>query len=343
MTHKPKKSQRGFTMIELLTVLVIIGILLTISLVAYGRARDKARLSRIRSNCGEIALSLYDFARDHQGFPAFTDYHNVEDPAYYVTTPAPPDDPMANVPDVRKRRGNAIVGGAPALVDTTALLEDDYFKDELTPPSQFRKRKGETKWDGTPGDYKGPMHPVDVLVLNGQFSAYPVNPLAGPGVPMVNIAHFLYDYDTRTNDFQWVTMTLADGQIRTGLTAALPGPEGLYQPIQQIWTEDSYPQGNFAYIPFNFTNSQATYCEGYWLICYGDLDTLKNSPYNKYSLDLNGNPIDPNYANWPSLPFPYGDGDPSTPPAGVELELKKLMLGALDVQATIFGEMLKGQ
>lgn len=333
------RKQHGFTMIEMLAVLAIIGVLLTISLVAYGSARDKTRLSRVRSNIGEISLSLDDFSRDHQGsFPALVDYHNV-DPPGYSTTPPPPADPVPNMPDVLKRRGNAISGGAPALIDSLAVLQDDYFKDELTPTSFFRVRKGEMSWNGNPSNYPGPMHPIDVLVLNGQFSAYPINPLAGPGVPMVNIAHFLYDYDVRTNDFQWVTMTLTDGQIRTGLTAALPGPEGLYQPIQQIWTEDTYPQGNFAYIPFNFTNSQATYCEGYWLISYGDLDTLKNSPYNKYSLGVDGVDIDPNYTMWPNLPFPYGDSDPSTPPAGVEIQIKRLMLGALSVQTTILEEL----
>ena len=338
MFSKSNKSQRGFTMIELLTVLVIIGVLTSISIVAYGRARDKARLGRIKTNVGEIALSLDDFARDHNGkYPALVDYHNVL-PAEYTTNPAPPPNWVPNAPTILKRKGNAIIGGCSALADTGNPLQDDFFKD-LNPATQsdFRQRQGEFAF----GD--GPMNPVDPLILNGQMDVYPINPLLGPGVSMVNIAHMLYDYDAQTNDFVWVEFTIAaTGEIRVGLCAARPGPYGLYRPIDVIWNEQTYPQGDFAYIPLGFTNEQGTYCNGYWIISYGDLNTLKNSSYNRFALDPAGNPIDPYFANWPNLPPPYGDGDPSSPPdpATVEYQIKRLMLGALDVRATTFEDQL---
>jgi type II secretory pathway pseudopilin PulG len=332
-------------MIELLTVLVIIGVLMSISMVAYGNVRERARLARVKSNVGEIALSLDDFSRDHNArYPALTEYHrNLPPSGSYATTPAPPSAPQPGVPATLKWRGNAIIGGGPGLVDTGNPLQDDFYKDMQQPQSMFRERQGEMPWedpenDGTPSS---PMHPVDALALNGHFESYPLNPLAGPGVPMVNIAHFLYLYDAQSNDFQWVTFTIANtGEQRTGVCAARPYAPGVYEPIEVIWDEDSYPQGDFAYIPFEFTNEQGTYCNGYWIISYGNVSTLRNSDYNKYALDQFGNVIDPAFANWPNLPPPYGDGIPTTPPdpvqTPVEYQIKRLIYGALDVRATIF-------
>jgi len=328
-------------MIELLTVLVIIGVLTTIAAVTYGRARDRARLARVKSNVGEIVLSLSDYARDHNGrYPALAVYHNQLPGSISGTDPNPPSDPQEGYPPVIRRMGNAIIGGGPPLVDTGNPLQDDFYRDEDTSTlSAFRTRPNEP--DGPPE----PMHPVDELALNGHMDAYPVNPLAGPGVPMKNIAFMLYDYDTQTNDNQWVEVTVSmNGEARMGLCAAQPAPGGFYDPIPLIWDETTYPQGDFAYIPMEFTNEQGRYCNGYWIISYGDLNTLQTSPYNKYSLDpINGNPIDPNFANWPNLPPPYGDGSPTTPPAAgtVEYEIKRLMLGALDVRASIFEDQFR--
>lgn len=332
------KSQRGFTMIEMLTVLVIIGVLTSISIVAYGKARDKARLARIKTNVGEIALSLDDFARDHNGkYPALVDYHNVLPPEY-STNPGAPPNWVPDTPTILKRKGNAIIGGGPSLADTRNPLQDDFFKD-LDPAAQsnFRLRQGEFPFAN------GPMNPVDPLVLNGQMDAYPINPLAGPGISMVNIAHMLYDYDAQTNDYIWVEFTIGStGEVRVGLCAARPVPLGLYRPIDIIWNEQTYPKGDFAYIPLKLTNEQGTYCDAYWIISYGDLNTLKNSPYNKFALDPAGNVIDPAFANWPNLPPPYGDGNASTPPdpLSVEYQIKRLTLGALDVRATAYEDQL---
>jgi prepilin-type N-terminal cleavage/methylation domain-containing protein len=343
MSLKFTRLERGFTMIEMLTVLAIIGILMSISLVAYAKYREKARLARVKSNVGEIAMAIDDFARDHNGkYPALVDYHNIV-PDGSTTSPVAPANFSAGVPTILKRKGNAIIGGGPPLKDNGSVQQDDFYRDEMNPPSAFRQRQGE------PAFGSGAMHPVDVLILNGQLKDYPFNPLAGPGVSMLNIAHILYDYDSQSNDFTWVTITCADGDIRTGLCAALPFAQanlgGLYRPIpmqavpNSAWTEDTYPKGNFAYIPFEFTSEEGKYCNGYWIISYGDITTFKNSPYNKFSF---GPGSEAAFVNWPNLPRPYGDGDPSTPPdpLSFEYQVKRMIYGALDVRATIFEDQL---
>ena len=333
------RSERGFTLVEMLTVIVVLGVLVTISMVTYGAARERTRLAAVKTCIGEIQLSLDDFARDHRGqYPALADWHN-ELHITVQTDPPPPGDYVSGVPQIVKRKGNALIGGSPPLVDTGNPLQDDFFTD--TDPNTFSAFR---ELPGQPDDIAdGMMRPIDVLVRNGHFDAYPHNPLAGPGVPMINIAHMLYDYDAQTNDFQFVEFTVSTDPMdvpRLGLTAARPIANGLYEPYDIIWTEENYPQGDFAYIPFDFSTEQGNYCSGYWLIAYGDLNTLSNSPYNKYSVNpLDGTDIDPAYTNWPNLPPPYGDNDPTTPPAGVEYEIKRLMLGALDVRTTIFEGM----
>lgn len=331
MNNKRSCLQRGFTMIEMLTVLVIIGVLMTVSLITYGNARQKSRLAAVKANVSEIVLALDDFQRDHSGsYPALTDYHTTV-PEYYSTIPSPPGDPPAGYPAALKWKGNAIIGGGPKLADNTNVLQDDFYTDLYPPASLFRNRQGEVAFGN------GPMLPVDQLVRNGQMDAYPLNPLAGPGIPMVNIAHILYQYDTQTNDAYWVQFTLTStGETRMGLCAARPVAGGVYMPIDVIWNETTYPQGDFAYIPFEFTTEQGNYCNGYWIISYGDLNTLAQSPYNKFASNT------PPYDVWPNFPPPYGDGNPATPPDpnSFEYQVKRLMLGALDVRATIFGDQL---
>lgn len=347
MHFKIKKPQRGFTIVELLTVLVIISVLMTISIVAYNGARHRARLARVKTNVGEIALALDNYQMDKNGkYPSLTVYHNTLPPnGSYTTDPNPPADPTPGVPAVLKRMGNAVIGGSPALADTGNPLQDDFYNDNNPAfVSFFRDRQGEVAWDGDLSNFTGVMNPVDQLARNGQIDAYPENPLRGPGIPMVNIAHMLYDYDAQTNDSQWVQFTVnANGETRMGLCAARPVREGVYEPIPFIWNEDTYPQGDFAYIPMQFTTGQGTYCTGYWLICYGDLNTLENSPYNKYALNRDLIPYDVSFANWPNLPPPYGDGISSTPPAPdtVEFEIKRLVQGALEIRATIFEDQLR--
>lgn len=57
-----RKNKRGFTLIEMLTVIAIISILLTLLSPALGRARKKARLTSYLNNLKQVGylISLYE-------------------------------------------------------------------------------------------------------------------------------------------------------------------------------------------------------------------------------------------------------------------------------------------
>lgn len=59
---------RAFTLIELLTVIAIIGILAAIIIPVVGKVREAARASQCLSNIRQIAMALNMFADDHREF-----------------------------------------------------------------------------------------------------------------------------------------------------------------------------------------------------------------------------------------------------------------------------------
>lgn len=60
------RRQLGFTMVELMVVLVIISILVAISLAAYGRMRENAYRAECRSNQRGVLQSAYVFSMETQ-------------------------------------------------------------------------------------------------------------------------------------------------------------------------------------------------------------------------------------------------------------------------------------
>lgn len=64
-----KKSKSGFTIIELLVVVSIIGLLATIAMVALGDARNKAKDAKIKTELNGIMLALEEYNSSHGGYP----------------------------------------------------------------------------------------------------------------------------------------------------------------------------------------------------------------------------------------------------------------------------------
>jgi len=66
---KKEKSRFGFTLVELLVVISIIGILSSLSTVSVNIARKKARDAKRQSDISQVQLALYLYFDDNLNFP----------------------------------------------------------------------------------------------------------------------------------------------------------------------------------------------------------------------------------------------------------------------------------
>jgi type II secretion system protein G len=69
MKNGKRKIQGGFTLVELLVVITILGILATIGLVAFTSSQARARDAQRKSNLKEISSSLELFYSDYGKYP----------------------------------------------------------------------------------------------------------------------------------------------------------------------------------------------------------------------------------------------------------------------------------
>src|SRR5436190_1224974 len=70
-----RTSRRGFTLVELLTVIAIIAILIAILMPTLTRVRDNARLVQCQSNLRTIYMAAQLHANDHQGYLPASGWH----------------------------------------------------------------------------------------------------------------------------------------------------------------------------------------------------------------------------------------------------------------------------
>ena len=64
------KDEKGFTLVELLVVVAIIGLLSTLAIVALGSARAKARDAKRVSDMRQVSTALEMFFNDNDSYPA---------------------------------------------------------------------------------------------------------------------------------------------------------------------------------------------------------------------------------------------------------------------------------
>lgn len=73
LTKKSKQTKRnhrkGFTVIELIVVIAVIGILASITVVSYGESQKRAQKSSYESNAQQVKLRLGDYFTDNNKYP----------------------------------------------------------------------------------------------------------------------------------------------------------------------------------------------------------------------------------------------------------------------------------
>ncbi|WP_043586120.1 prepilin-type N-terminal cleavage/methylation domain-containing protein [Geminisphaera colitermitum] len=162
-------SNRAFTLIELLTVIAIIGILSALVLVSIGRARQAARDAACKSNLRQLGSAFLLYANDNRGVLPKEHSEVGESPAWYypnlLESYAPPawwkDKPKGNArggvwqcPSVKEEnlswgggygtnRNHVIIadGSAKRLTDfsrpSQIFMIGDTWRVNNTPPSSW--------------------------------------------------------------------------------------------------------------------------------------------------------------------------------------------------------------
>ena len=86
--HHAARAPRGFTLVEIMIVVLIIGILLAIAIPNFVRARNTSRAKACQANLKQIDSATEQYLMDNRTttYPAFT----ALSPNYIKTTPACP-------------------------------------------------------------------------------------------------------------------------------------------------------------------------------------------------------------------------------------------------------------
>jgi prepilin-type N-terminal cleavage/methylation domain-containing protein len=331
---KPMNRQRGFTLVELLVVITIIGILIAIAVPSVSRIRERAKELQVQAGMQAIVHSLELFNQNNGSYPG-------------VALPICDDDGLEPFSDASgglqlfAMRG--VVGGGYVKHDPgTYYFDGFYFTPQ--PPAV------------TPGIEQIP----DRLISSGSMEVYPTNffrknipGLTNKGIPMVNVwgVEFLHDFTANLDPLDFhLSYPLFFDQANPG-DYKFPKPSDYTGPSDftpfylgdwrgVIWDangdgkvnegelQKTFPEGDFAYIPLDpvvrdVNNPQfMRFCQNYWLIGYGSKRTAVK---NKYAA------VDPQF------PRPLGDGNPATT-NDFERAVKNALIGAAYVMGTKYTE-----
>ncbi|MCD6218571.1 type II secretion system protein [bacterium] len=347
-----KKSQNGFTLVELLVVITIIGILIAIAVPNYSKIKNKARDTQVRAGISVIMNALENYQLNHDGL-----YPGVALPITDIDINVPffhhfdPDNGL----EYFGMRG--IIGGGIVKPNDPSLrfLDAFYFQPNSIDPEAFP-----------------PPQLPDRLIADGSLDAYPTNPfrqnikgVTDAGIPMMNIfgLEFLNHpadrgnglvaldinisytnlYGDFTNGNYSFPLRIADPFFdEAGFSETQAAPvnannlrwdrngDNRFTPEDQQ-TMYVFPMGDFAYIPLDPIQPDPTagdfmvFCKNYWIVGYGSMDTARAN----------------RYANiMPNLPRPLGDGNPNTFTA-YERMVQRALCGALLVKGTAYMDQIR--
>jgi prepilin-type N-terminal cleavage/methylation domain-containing protein len=78
VVQNQKKSSKGFTIVELLIVIVVIGILAALVLNSFRGVQERARDTKRRTDVNAQASQLEVYYTDNGGYPVFTGQVNTD-------------------------------------------------------------------------------------------------------------------------------------------------------------------------------------------------------------------------------------------------------------------------
>lgn len=71
--QKKSINQRGFTLVELIMVMAILGVLASMAIIVLREFRDKAKIARTASEIRALEKEIFSYATDNQNYPPDND------------------------------------------------------------------------------------------------------------------------------------------------------------------------------------------------------------------------------------------------------------------------------